>query len=216
MFRSCIRKVVVRWSFLIALLDLAAIGLFRLTQGRLPLTNLIRATWASSVQAPITISRLLDPLVVLIPAAILTWTSFSLERIEARWSKRGSQTAETPLLFGLVFGLFGSIIIGTTGFIGLTVGTVISCIVITMVGNLGIDASLWQAELTMLIAVTTIWLLNTLYQGVVAGFIYSISALAVAALTYIAVMVAVILAPPIGKWFCSFMLPKNCEGIQGQ
>lgn len=188
MLGKCTRILMLKWAGLFGILGWLSYSIFYAAVGRLPSGEQLRIHVASSTNTPVVLTRLIDPVVVMVAVALLAWAIFDLEPIVKRWGT-GRHDSRDGAAWGVATGMFlgicGSIIIAITGFIGLAIGTVVCSAIILGAGR-GDDGktAVWRVFGVEVIAVVTILALNTLMQGAVAGTIYAFSALTLAALTH--------------------------------
>ncbi len=208
---SCTRKLMLRWSLLTLLVGELAIGVIWLLDGRMPVADKLLVATNQTVALPVVVSRWIDPVVMMVPMAVLVAASFQANSIRVRWTNKPSSDASVPIVLGVCFGFCGSLVIVAAGFPGLILGSIVSTIIVYWSCYDGVMAEHWQGFLLELSAVTTIWLLNTLYQGCVAGLLYALAALAVVTITNLLIRSMEVALPKLGNWFSSTMLTCDIE-----
>lgn len=207
MNKKCANKLAFRWGLLAFVVsEFLLLGYWKFWQ--MPTAETLRTSGGNSDLwlMPVTVTRFLDPFVI----AFVTFTIFRLcfyrenlliwygnktpmpeyERQRKELRKDIRDSLEVCVAFGIMIGIAGSVVIALSGFVGLVIGTTICSTVILCFGFASLYVEPPKNFITNLIACLIIFGLNTLYQGMIAGAVYALAALAITTTTYFGIMYA--------------------------
>lgn len=199
---KCTMRLVRNWTLLIVGFGYAAIGVFWLLAGRLPAVDQLRYSISSTREMPLTISRLADPLLILLPVGLLVLALAKYDRLPGGDSK----TAKGQSIWGVIFGILGIITIGIWGAFGAFYGALVAVILIY------IGFSCYDAEddipsyIIQPIAGLVIWAGSTVIFGVAPGLLYATIALLTATTLHygligIYMLMEAFISGPFKRWF---------------
>ncbi len=215
MLGKCTRKMMLRWSILTVACGYLGILVFKLVENRMPVASMLVVSPPHDKRLlPLELTRLVDPLVMVLPICILVFVAMNLKAISRKLRMPVAERATTCMVCGIIFGIFGSIVIPANGFAAILYGCVASCTVIlwsnvTLASDNKDYSVLWHGFMTHVVAVITIWLLVTGITGSVAGFIYAFATLLLAAVLHFGVIGICFLGLVLYRAFVKTMFTCN-------
>lgn len=201
MNKKCANKLAFRWGLLAFVVsEFLLLGYWKFWQ--MPTAETIRYSGGTHDlwQLPLVVPRLVDALAVAVSTffvfrmffyndSLYKWytncTVIEVNReVRERQASATKAGLEACLVAGVFFGICGSVVIAASGFVGLAIGTAICSLSTLVAANESRYTPFQKFYLTDAVACLVIWGLNSLYNGVVAGTIYGLTALAVSAVTF--------------------------------
>lgn len=213
MLSKYMRTLVLRWSLLVLIVGYGSILVLYLVQDRMPSTNLIRLTPDCNWSPAVGISRLFDPLVVLIPLSILIVLICSIDQIQNTYGSKNHTGAESAIYAGTIFGILACTVIPAGGFGAIFYGTIFSCFVILFVMSIEHDSDhlekYYKSFLVHITASLVIWLGMTAISGSLAGILYALATLIMATVVHFGVLGIILFGRFFGSKFVAIMIPEH-------
>jgi hypothetical protein len=192
MFSSCAKKLGFRWSLLTFFVCAVGQGIYIISEGSLPATDVLR-TFGTNQVSVTEVSRYFDSLV----AAVLMWPVFACitdsSRLQAKYGRPGSGDPGVglSLLLGLVGGAIASIILSINALTGAIIcagiASVFAFIVFILLDSgydIEYEVATWKPLGMMIFAACTSGALATMFQGIIPGICYSFGALVLTIVMY--------------------------------
>ncbi len=191
MFGKCTRKLMFRWGILSSVMAYTAIGAFCIIKGKLPATDSIRLSAIRDDYRTLsfTLPKLIDPIVMVVPVALLVWLALNFNRIVEKFKNTNIQTdgdaIGVAITWGLLFGAAGVWMIEIGGIWAVIIGsTITSGITVMIASPYSSPRHPLQSFIVEAVAVVVLWWGTTLLSGTIAGLIYTFGCLVLATITH--------------------------------
>lgn len=183
----------------------------------MPSSDILKVGVDSGWVLPFEVPAVWVPVVMCLPLSILIILFLNIDELQHRYGLHHEQGVSSAVISGFILGMFSIPVISLTGIQGVLIGTAASvCFILyftsTAINRWGdVWPLAWKSFLTELTAVTVIWLSMTAIMGVVAGLLYALFALVVAAVVHFGIIGLLFALRAITKLFVRTMLVCNVE-----
>lgn len=182
--RACTCKLAPRWGVVFAMISAVIVVILALKNQSIPMMGeLVMSPGqdgaVNTVRLPIALPRLIDPVVVMVPATLLAGVLYEVDDLTSRWV----DDDQLAVLGGVFIGVVGGLLVAYPGFSTAIGGSVLAGVLV-LAGSYTERATLLQAYTALPIAATTLWLVCSLFTGSVPALIFAVVGLGVASGTY--------------------------------